>query len=105
MNFFFALLLNFSHLSSNVKIKSKSSFFLLMGSRLNENCWNGYASSDSKRKKTCSMISSAGELNGSAMSMAWLACTDFVLLAGSIVILSTWIKKGRKAAFTIVRSI
>ena len=57
-----------------------------------------------KEKKTCSMISSAGELNGSAVSMAWLACTDFVLLAGSIVILSTWIKKGRKAVFTIVRS-
>ena len=54
-----------------------------------------------KEKKTCSMISSAGELNGSAMSMAWLACTDFVLLAGSIVILSTWIKKGRKALYNI----
>ena len=40
----------------------------------------------------------------SATSVAWLACTDFVLLAGSIVILSTWIKKGRKAVFTIVRS-
>ena len=53
------------------------------------------------QKKTCSMISSAGELNGSAMSMAWLACTDFVLLAGSIVILSTWIKKGRKALYKI----